>query len=142
MAHAKKRCADGMKRPLIAISLAAVLSCSGPTEVEQLRELMDGLRADILALIGDPLCDSVDECRYVGFGQKVCGGPLKYLVYSISRTDSVQLKTLVDEHRRLNREWNVKSGAISPCDIVLKPVLARRDGRCVDLRQTLNAPGS
>ena len=125
-----------MKQLLTVMVLGVVLACSGPTELEQLRERLDGLRADILALIGDPLCDSVDECRYVGFGQKVCGGPLRYLVYSISRTDSVQLQTFVDEHQRMNKEWNVKSGAISPCDIVLIPVLARRDGRCVDLRQT------
>ncbi len=123
-----------MKQLLTAMVLGVVLACSGPTEVELL-EHMANIEAAIVALIGDPLCDSVDECRYVGFGQKVCGGPLKYLVYSISRTDSVLLKTLVDEHRRLNEEWNVKSGAISPCDIPLIPILARRDGRCVDLRR-------
>ena len=124
-----------MKQLLTAMVLGVVLACSGPTEVELLERMAD-IESAIVALIGDPLCDSVDECRYVGFGQRACGGPLKYLVYSISRTDSVQLNTLVDEHRRLNREWNVKSEAVSPCSLPPIPVLARRDGRCVDLRQT------
>ena len=123
-----------MKQLLTAMVLGVVLACSGPTEVELLERMAD-IEAAIVALIGDPLCDSVDECRYVGFGQRACGGPLKYLVYSISRTDSVQLNTLVDEHRRLNREWNHKTKAMSPCSVAPIPVLARRDGRCVDLRQ-------
>ena len=124
-----------MKRPLIAISLAAVLSCSGPTELEQLRERRAELKADILALIGDPLCDSVEECRYIAFGDKPCGGPWSYLVYSISQTDSVQLKSLVDEYWWVDHEYNWWTGGFSLCDLAPIPVLGRRDGRCVDLRQ-------
>ncbi len=130
-----------MKKLLTAMLLGVVLACSGPTEVELLKHMAD-IEAAMVALIGDPLCDSVDECRYVGFGERACGGPLRYLVYSISRTDSVQLKTLVDEHRRLNKEWNAKTGALSDCSLARSPVLARRDGRCVDLSQTPKPPGS
>ena len=130
-----------MKQLLTAMVLGVVLACSGPTEVE-LEQRMEELQVAILALIGDPVCDSVEECRYIAFGDKPCGGPWSYLVYSISRTDSVQLKTLVDEHRRLNKEWNAKTGALSDCGLARSPVLARRDGRCVDLSQTPKPPGS
>ncbi len=130
-----------MKQLLPAMVLGVVLACSGPTEVE-LPQRMEELHAVILELIGDPVCDSVEECRYIAFGDKPCGGPWSYLVYSISRTDSVQLKTLVDEHRRLNKEWNAKTGAPSDCGLARSPVLARRDGRCVDLSQTPKPPGS
>ena len=124
-----------MKQLLTAMVLGVVLACSGPTEVE-LRQRMEELHVAILALIGDPVCDSVEECRYIAFGDKPCGGPWRYLVYSISQTDSVQLKRLVDEHWRVDHEFNLKYGGPSTCDLAPIPVLARRDGRCVDLRQT------
>ncbi len=123
-----------MKQLLIAMLLGVVLACSGPTEVE-LRQRIDELYAAILALIGDPACDSVEECRYIAFGDKPCGGPWEYLVYSISQTDSVQLKRLVDEYWLVDHEFNLKTGRFSTCDLAPIPVLARRDGRCVDLRQ-------
>ena len=123
------------------LMLAGMLACSESLTEVELRERMVGLDAAIVALIGDPLCDSVAECRYIAYGQQACGGPSTYLVYSISRTDSLQLKTLVDEHRRLNREWNAKTGAFSTCGLPSIPVLARRDGRCVDLNQVSEAPG-
>ena len=130
-----------MKRLLTAMALGVVLACSGPTEVE-LQQRMEELHAAILALIGDPVCDSVEECRYIAFGDKPCGGPWRYLVYSISQTDSVQLKSLVDEHWSVNHEFNLKTGRPSTCDLAPIPVLARRDGRCVDLRETPKPPGS
>ena len=128
-------------RLLTMIVLGIVVACSSPTEVE-LRERMADLDAAIVALIGDPLCDSVDECRYIGFGQKACGGPWGYLVYSISQTDSLQLTILVDEHRLVTKEWNAKYGGPSTCDLPSAPTLGRRDGRCVDLDKMSQPPGT
>jgi hypothetical protein len=118
--------------PVPIVMLGIAVACSSPTELE-LRERMDELQAAIVALIGDPVCESVEECRYIGFGQQACGGPWSYLVYSIAQTDSVRLKLLVDEHRRVTKEWNIKTNAVSTCGLPPVPVLARRDGRCVDV---------
>ncbi len=128
-------------RLLTLVALGMALACSRSLTEVELRERLDEIHAAIVALIGDPLCESVAECRYIAYGEQACGGPSTHLVYSIAQTDSLQLTMLVDEHRRLKREWNAKTGAISTCGLPNIPVLGRRDGRCVDLNQMSELPG-
>ncbi|MFH1313632.1 MAG: hypothetical protein ABIJ00_10480 [Candidatus Eisenbacteria bacterium] len=95
---------------------------------------LEKMEQDILALAGEPLCSDSTECRYIGFGSKPCGGPWRYLVYSISTVDTVELVKRVEEYNEYERCLNRRYGRVSDCSVPIPPRLGCRNGRCVDLQ--------
>jgi hypothetical protein len=116
----------------------ALACCNNPftsdDDEEEDKEKLQEMHNKILQLIGEPSCTGVDQCRYIAFGAKPCGGPWEYLVYSASQTDSTTLLTLVAKYNRFQAELNRKYGYGSDCDVPSPPVLGCSDGRCIDLR--------
>ena len=109
------------------------------------REQLAALRSQIEELVGDAPCDTVADCRFVGFGSKPCGGPWKYLVYSVIGTDmsagigvdtgvdTLGLVEKVQAYNALEAEMNARYGYASDCAVVNEPVLGVEAGHCVDL---------
>ena len=42
-------------------------------------------------LIGDAACKSDADCRAIAFGDKPCGGPWSYKIYSVTSVDTVEV---------------------------------------------------
>jgi hypothetical protein len=80
--------------------------------------------------IADRSCTGVDQCRTMGFGDKVCGGPREYLIFSKATVDSAVLRTLVREHFVVDSICNVKYRLGSDCAIELRPLVDCVDGEC------------
>ena len=95
-------------------------------ELEQMRE-------DVYAMVGEADCNSLDDCRFIGFGSKPCGGPWEFLVYSVKRTDPAELADVVAEYNALEDTVNQKHGYGSDCSVPNEPTLGVLGGRCVDL---------
>lgn len=121
-------------RPLLWSLLFAptLVSCDqeAAEEARDRAELVD-MRAQILAAVGDG-SDDVSDCRYIGLGDKPCGGFWQYLVYSVSATDTVALRTMVANYNAFENAMNRKYGYASDCSVPRPPVLERQEGRCVD----------
>ncbi len=98
-----------------------------------LRVRLENLKSEIDAMIGEAECDGSDDCRYIAFGSKPCGGPWGYLVYSIAVTDSAALAEKVAEYNRAEDELNILLGLGSDCGIPSPPTVGCVQGRCVDL---------
>lgn len=92
---------------------------------------MDQLRSRIDSLIGDAACTSASQCRLIGVGAKACGGPKGYRVYSVGRTDSVALASVVDQYNSREKELGRKEGRLSDCSMAAKPEIRVENGRCV-----------
>ncbi|MGH2347944.1 MAG: hypothetical protein ACRDFT_00595 [bacterium] len=88
-------------------------------------------RAEVLALIGEPRCDRVEQCRATPLGAKPCGGPWRYVVFSTVTTDSIRLATAAAEYTALEAEQNRRTGAVSDCRFVAAPSLGCSRGYCV-----------
>ncbi|MGH8542103.1 MAG: hypothetical protein ACREX3_00310 [Gammaproteobacteria bacterium] len=88
-------------------------------------------RPDVLAHIGEPRCDRVDQCRAMPLGAKPCGGPWRYVVYSTLTTDSAVLASAAAEYTALEAEQNRRTGAASDCRFVAAPSLSCSHGYCV-----------
>lgn len=78
-------------------------------------------------------CDDPAECRFIAFGDKPCGGPWSYLIYSSSNVDSVALGELVAEYNQYNEEINRRYNLMSDCSVPNEPNLGCLGGRCTDL---------
>jgi hypothetical protein len=99
--------------------------------LEEDRNKLAEMRAEIDQLVGTPTCSEDGQCRFIGLGSKPCGGPWGYLIYSTANVDSVVLKALVAQYNQLEAEINKKHGLISDCSIPAEPVLICVDGVCV-----------
>lgn len=91
------------------------------------------MEKEILLVVGEPQCSDTTDCRYIGLGAKPCGGPSRYLIYSIATVDSLNLARRVAEFNEFNAMLNRLYGLRSDCSVPNKPNMGCRDGRCVDL---------
>lgn len=94
---------------------------------------LDRLKLEIDQIIGTPSCSGDGECRSIAFGDKPCGGPWMYLVYSTSTTDVGVLVREVCAYNALNRVLNGRHGWCSDCMFVGEPQIGCRNGVCVNL---------
>jgi hypothetical protein len=95
---------------------------------------LDSLRAVVLQLIGEPTATSLAQCRLMPAGEKPCGGPRSYLVYSMETTDSTALARAVAKYNAEDARANQESGQMSDCRVETPPHLGFSGGRCTTVR--------
>jgi hypothetical protein len=107
---------------LAALTLV-LSSCSSADKVDQelLRARIDVIETEIKTRIGAALCTADSECRGLPIGALACGGPSRYLPYSIQGTDEGPLGRLSEDHRRLSAELVAAQGTVGPCVVLPVP---------------------
>lgn len=103
------------------------------TEQEDWRAL-DLARRAILDYVGEAPCAGNGECRYIAFGDKPCGGPWSYIVYSTANVDEAALRRVVDWYNAWNGVLNRRYSTISDCSIPPVPAPGCMLGKCIDTR--------
>jgi hypothetical protein len=116
----------------VAVS-ALVVACARPRQESATshQSPLDSVLRVVQTLTSDRACDDVSQCRAMAFGAKPCGGPWRYLVYSIRTTDSARLAEAVGAYNAAEAELNRQEGRMSDCRVVEMPTLACRMGACV-----------
>lgn len=104
-------------------------SRSEPPESDKAR--LHRLERQIEEEIGEPIAERGSECKTIAFGSKPCGGPWRYLVYSVAQADESRLERLVSEHNALEKKINEEEGRVSDCLFVTEPAVELQDGVCV-----------
>jgi hypothetical protein len=118
----------------LGLATLAIIVCAGRGEFNEAvdRDRLLRMEQEILSFIGESSCSDSTECRYIAFGDKPCGGPWKYLIYSASEVDSVDLIRRVTAYNRFNKDLNHRYGWMSDCSVPIPPNLGCSDGLCVD----------
>ncbi len=96
------------------------------------------LNLEIRASIGKAACTRDDECKTMAYGEKSCGGPREYLLFSTHETDMEQLKTKVSRYNLLDQQRNALSSLVSDCAFVEEPVLKCLGQICRPAKNTDN----
>ncbi len=65
-------------------------------------------------------CSENVGCSFIAFGDKPCGGPRTYLLFSNS-VDLPKLKKMVDDYNKMDKAYNIQTNAISDCMYQLPP---------------------
>jgi hypothetical protein len=94
----------------------------------------EGLRESIARQVGSATCSSPAVCRAIAMGAKPCGGPRRYLVYSVEATDSARLARDVAQFTEAEVRMNKEKGMMSDCSMVVRPQVSCVSGRCAALR--------
>lgn len=88
------------------------------------------LDREVRALVRTEGCSTSGECRAAPVGHRPCGGPRDYVVYCARTTDTVALKTKLEELVAAEREYHQKSGMVSTCEFRMPPQTALVAGSC------------
>ncbi|MDR7335188.1 hypothetical protein [Roseateles asaccharophilus] len=126
-------------KPRALAAICLVLSLGLPAcanETTRAQTPVQALQA-IERAIGEAPCDSNADCRTIGVGAKACGGPERYLPWSVRYTQADKLQRLVEQHRSLRTSENTRDGRVSNCAVVTD-----LGTTCVARRCQMNPPGS
>ena len=105
---------------LLLLCLSIFSACSkessSSVNIEDLNELLTEIRE----LASSVSCEDASEWRFTALGAKACGGPSSYIAYS-SKIDTIQFLNKVEDYTEKEKEFNIKTGAVSDCALVEKP---------------------
>lgn len=100
-------------------------------EAEVTRAQLDQQLDEINSFIASANCSTGDECRFIAYGSKACGGPQGYLLYSTG-IDEEKLKSMVARYTAAEDEYNKANGITSDCSIPNPPSkMGCEDGKCI-----------
>ncbi len=117
---------------LLIILILTIFGCEEENKEDDF-DTLAVMGAEIYGLIEDKSCNDVSDCRSIGFGDKPCGGPWSYLIYSIVNVDTVDLLAKVQSYNDYERELNLKWGAYSDCSFAVPPVLGVVHNACTSV---------
>ncbi len=125
---------------LLAVALVGAAACNNESEYPPTSEKEDlarlqAMEAEIDTLVGDAACEKDEDCRAIAFGDKPCGGPWSYKVYSVTSVDTLEVARLVAAYNKFNELLNQKHGWMSDCMVVSEPRVGMIAGRCEAIRE-------
>ena len=82
-------------------------------------------------LTTDKSCSNDNQCSVMGIGQRACGGPEQFLVYSQQKTDQKLLGFTAERYRKTREVHNQRLGSYSICQHLTAPLAACQLGHCV-----------
>jgi hypothetical protein len=100
----------------------------------------DALRESIAQQVGTAACSSAAVCRTLPLGSKPCGGPRRYLVYSLAVTDSARLAADAARYNQAEAQRNREKGLVSDCSMLIAPQVSCVARRCVAIQSEGRQP--
>ena len=71
--------------------------------------------------ISDKNCDASFQCRVISYGERACGGPSRFDVYSIKISKQEEVEQYANEITSFERAFNQLNPSLSTCEHNLKP---------------------
>jgi hypothetical protein len=127
----------------VAVLLLSLSGCATvPTHKDKLTTQLDGplaqlqldtrqLQLRLERLTENKDCTEDSQCKVLGVGSRPCGGPEQYLIYSTLHTDEKMLSYTNDRYQKLKKQQNEKLGLMSTCQMLMPPVSACVENKCV-----------
>jgi hypothetical protein len=83
-------------------------------------EQLQAKKLEVTNYINSFSCSETVGCSSIAFGEKACGGPKEYLVFS-NNVNLPQLQQMVTDYNNLEKQYNIQTNAISDCLAVQPP---------------------
>lgn len=105
---------------------ASLLLTASPAAADMRESIAD----TITNMVTDLSCDSNDQCKVIGFGDKPCGGFQSYKVYSTKTVNDETITKMVNSYNALDKENNLKNNIVSNCMMLMQPSVSCVQGQC------------
>lgn len=87
--------------------------------------------SEIEEFIAKGSCTGSEQCSFIPYGRKACGGPKGYLVFS-TKVDTEKLQEMVNRYTDLEIAYNEQNQVMSDCSLAPEPrQLGCEDGDCI-----------
>jgi hypothetical protein len=123
------------------LHLVAIVSCGQASDKDNsenskraaLEDRSAQLSDSIDSTIEDLSCEQASDCKTAAWGHKACGGPSKYIIYSMLRTDEEILNELLDDLRDTHVELGRITDGVGTCDTPIAPETDCQKEECVEV---------
>ena len=78
------------------------------------------LYQEMESIVAEGSCAKPTECDFIPVGDKACGGPSGYIIFS-EDINLEKLEEIADEYTNLERTYNQKFGIPSDCSLTRPP---------------------
>ncbi|RUO35243.1 hypothetical protein [Aliidiomarina sanyensis] len=107
-------------------------------DMEQDSAVMQQLLRQMRMQLGTASADHPEQCKLLPIGEKPCGGPERFLLYSEQGVrDEAQLIKLAEQYTDLSREFNRIHQMVSDCQVLVQPAVTVRDGVCMPIETAI-----
>jgi len=96
--------------------LFMVISCVENDNQNDDLAALQAMFEEIQTLASSVACTDATEWTFVSYGSKACGGPQGYIAYS-TQIDVANFLSLIEEYSTAEREYNIRWGIVSTCDL-------------------------
>ncbi|WP_420454422.1 hypothetical protein [Rubrivirga sp.] len=100
------------------------------SDYEAYLEEREDLLAELDREIGEARASDIVACAVVAIGEKACGGPTGYRVYSTEASDVSEINRLAEAIAAMDRQANRQFELASTCDVPVEPTVALVGGQC------------
>lgn len=80
--------------------------------------------------ITDLSCDDDAQCKSVGIGEKSCGGPSEYKIYSTKTAPDEMVTSLVTNYNMLAKQYSAMDDTMGTCEVVKQPAIGCIQSKC------------
>ena len=116
----------------LIFSMLFFSACTTASEQESSRIEQEQVYSKIDELLSDKSCSTSADCGVLPVGNKACGGPSGYKVYSTLIGDDKisQVKALAERTKQFDKKRNDLGGIMSTCVFLSEPALVCENNLC------------
>ncbi|UJH90318.1 hypothetical protein LZ575_15860 [Antarcticibacterium sp. 1MA-6-2] len=90
--------------------------------------------SEIEKYIAQGSCTGSEQCSFIPYGRKACGGPQGYLVFS-TKVDNEKLQEMVNRYTKMEIAYNEQNQVMSDCSLPPEPAeLGCENGNCIRIK--------
>jgi lipopolysaccharide export system protein LptA len=110
---------------LLAVSLATVIqgcsSTSNETSTSSEHITITSAEKELANVIKDLSCDASYQCKVLPLGERSCGGPSRFVIYSTKNNSQERIEQLGTEITSFEKAYNKKDGHVESCRSTIQP---------------------
>ena len=120
---------------ILFTSLLAGCQISSNNKPNQVATITDA-ENKLTMLISDKSCDASFQCRVISYGERACGGPSRFDIYSIKNAKQEEVEFLANEITLFEQRYNQSNNAFSTCEHNTAPQTLCISKQCTVIERT------
>lgn len=117
---------------LSIIGFVLFFSCTQNDDITTVSDdqKLANLATEIETFAKNKACAGGDDCKVIEMGARPCGGPSRFIIYALSKTDEKQLTEKITAYTNLEKELNIKYNRTGTCIALTPPTVDCLNGVC------------
>lgn len=109
---------------LALLLITSVQGCSSKiTEVSSsnTQVTITSVEKELASVTTDLSCDASFQCKVLPLGERSCGGPSRFIIYSVKNNKQERVEQLGSEITNFENTYNQTEGSVESCRSTIQP---------------------